>query len=326
MKFSIVVPVYRVEKYLNECVDSLLSQSFPDFELILVDDGSPDACPDICDGYAEADKRVRVLHQKNAGVASARNAGLAVAGGEYVIFIDSDDYVSSADFLRSLNDECDGQVDIVMFGYKKYFDRQGVFGAEVCNYPQDLASLTIDAAVSKLLQANMYDGASWLKAVRRETLVDNGIVFRTNMISEDSDWFLQVITSARSLSAISRPFIVYRQRSGSITHTASVKSVEDNLWLLETWSERIDKMDVTPSYKTILLSVLSRYWSNLLVLCSMIPLSGIGEENWIRLKKVTYLRRYAETRRARVLACFTWIIGLKATVVMLKVARLFLNK
>lgn len=91
MKFSVIVPVYKVEAYLPECVESILSQSFGDFEVILVDDGSPDRCPAICDAYAERDGRVRVIHQANKGVSAARNNGLFAARGEYIVFVDSDD-------------------------------------------------------------------------------------------------------------------------------------------------------------------------------------------------------------------------------------------
>lgn len=92
-KISIIVPVYKAEGYLERCVNSILSQSFADFELILVDDGSPDQCPKLCDVFAGNDNRVRVIHQKNAGVSAARNAGLDTASGEYITFVDSDDYI-----------------------------------------------------------------------------------------------------------------------------------------------------------------------------------------------------------------------------------------
>ena len=92
-EISIIVPVYKTEKYLRRCIDSILAQTFTDFELILVDDGSPDNCPKICDEYAEMDSRVRVIHQENGGVSSARNKGLDNARGKYIMFCDSDDYV-----------------------------------------------------------------------------------------------------------------------------------------------------------------------------------------------------------------------------------------
>ena len=90
-EISVIVPVYRVEKYLNDCIDSILAQTFTDFELILVDDGSPDGCPALCDAAAAKDSRIRVIHQKNRGLSGARNAGLDAAEGEWIAFVDSDD-------------------------------------------------------------------------------------------------------------------------------------------------------------------------------------------------------------------------------------------
>lgn len=102
MKLSVIVPVYNVECYLHECIDSVLRQDFTDFELILVDDGSPDRCGEICDDYAARDRRVRVIHQSNGGLSAARNAGLEMASGDYIAFIDSDDFVAPDFFSRAI--------------------------------------------------------------------------------------------------------------------------------------------------------------------------------------------------------------------------------
>ena len=93
LKLSVIVPVYKAEQYLKRCIDSILGQNYKNIELILVDDGSPDACPGICDQYQEKDERVIVFHQQNSGVAVARNSGMRIATGDYITFVDSDDYL-----------------------------------------------------------------------------------------------------------------------------------------------------------------------------------------------------------------------------------------
>ena len=93
---SVIVPIYKVEKYLNKCVDSIINQTYKNLEIILVDDGSPDSCPDICDKYEKKDNRVKVIHKKNGGLSDARNAGLDIANGEYISFIDSDDEIEAS--------------------------------------------------------------------------------------------------------------------------------------------------------------------------------------------------------------------------------------
>lgn len=102
-EFSIIVPIYKVEKYLEICIDSIIGQSFCNFELILVDDGSPDTCGEICDRYSSSDTRVKVVHKENGGLSSARNAGLDIATGKYVIFIDSDDFWDDASALEHIH-------------------------------------------------------------------------------------------------------------------------------------------------------------------------------------------------------------------------------
>ena len=117
-RISVIVPVYNVEKYLSRCVDSILNQTFTDFECILVDDGSPDNCGKICDEYAKKDKRVKVIHKQNGGLSDARNTGLDIAGGEYIYFLDSDDYVEY-NLLEKLNDTiCVCNAEMIVFGYK----------------------------------------------------------------------------------------------------------------------------------------------------------------------------------------------------------------
>lgn len=143
MLFSIVVPIYKVEKYLNQCVDSILTQSFTDFELILVDDGSPDNCPKICDEYAEKDNRVKVVHKNNGGLVSARKAGLEIAEGEYIVNIDGDDYIKQgylqefATAIKQRNadvvcvsyvEECEGieKDNDQLVGLEGFYDREKI--------------------------------------------------------------------------------------------------------------------------------------------------------------------------------------------------------
>ena len=120
MRFTIVIPVYRAEAYLSECVESVLRQSYTDFEVILVDDGSPDNCPSMCDGYASRDSRVRVIHQRNKGAVFARKAGLEVGTGDYVVIVDSDDYIETEVFENIL--EIIDTQDVIVFNYKRVID------------------------------------------------------------------------------------------------------------------------------------------------------------------------------------------------------------
>ena len=116
-KISIIVPVYNVEQYINRCIDSLLGQTLKDIEIILVDDGSPDQCPQICDEYARKDSRIKVIHKKNNGLGYARNSGLELATGEYIAFVDSDDYVNINMYEKLYNETINNNFDIVYCGF-----------------------------------------------------------------------------------------------------------------------------------------------------------------------------------------------------------------
>ena len=113
-KISVIVPVYKVEPYLHKCVDSIINQDYENLEIILVDDGSPDNCPAICDEYARMDKRVKVVHKVNGGLSDARNAGLDAASGDYVFFVDSDDWIEKGTIKECTQLLNNGQTDIVI--------------------------------------------------------------------------------------------------------------------------------------------------------------------------------------------------------------------
>ena len=123
MFFSAILPVYNVEKYLEECVESFLRQTFSDFEVILVDDGSKDSSPAICDEYAKNDSRVKVIHKENGGQSTARNVGLEKAEGQYIVYLDSDDFITSDTFFEDIYNKIqETDSDIVLYKYSKFFD------------------------------------------------------------------------------------------------------------------------------------------------------------------------------------------------------------
>ena len=127
MQFSIILPVYNVKNYLQECVDSVLCQSFSDYEIILVDDGSQDGSSELCDKLAIEHDCIRVIHKENGGAADCRNVGLRHAKGEYIVFIDSDDFITDESFLEQINLQLTQPVDMVLYKYRKYDDNSSKF-------------------------------------------------------------------------------------------------------------------------------------------------------------------------------------------------------
>ncbi|WP_282923875.1 glycosyltransferase family 2 protein, partial [Mediterraneibacter massiliensis] len=166
-EISVIVPVYKVEPYLHKCVDSILEQSFSDIQVILVDDGSPDSCGDICEEYAQKDTRVQVVHKENGGLSDARNAGIAYTEGNYVIFLDSDDYIER-DMLEYLYTNIKtADADMATCGiYEVYKDRieaQEETPGFVC---------TGEEAFRCILQGHTIRGEIWNKLIKKECMED----------------------------------------------------------------------------------------------------------------------------------------------------------
>ncbi len=161
---SVIVPVYKVEKYLRRCVDSILSQSFTDFELLLTDDGSPDNCPAICDNYAAKDSRVRVIHKENGGLSSARNAALNICEGKYICFVDSDDYISPDMFEKLLSAAKNNDCEVAICG--QFTERDGQISIDEPKVEQ-LLIFDSDKAIEKLIEDKIINNYVWDKIYKK---------------------------------------------------------------------------------------------------------------------------------------------------------------
>jgi len=213
---SIIVPVYNVEKYLQRCVDSILVQSFGDYELILIDDGSTDASGSMCDAYAARDNRVRVYHDNNQGVSAARNHGIDVATGEWIAFIDSDDYILP-DYLQSMYHNTEKfDCDLVMTGIKRLYEdnaskviirewQEGVYNVDELDKLYDL----------KILQ---YQKGPVIKLFKRSIINDYALRFNDKVRSgEDALFVYSYLAHVQSISVAPGANYVYYKRGGSLT-------------------------------------------------------------------------------------------------------------
>ena len=241
-EISIIVPVYKVEKYLDRCVESILSQTFNNFELILVDDGSPDKCPEMCDDWAKKDKRIRVIHKSNGGLSSARNAGLDIIEGDYVCFVDSDDWVTSdmceyffylaqkysADIISTLPIRCSEAVEI------KPFDER-------------IELLNSKEFIKRVLKVNtrVTEHYAWGKLYRSELW--NSIRFPEGLIAEDVLSTFEVTLKANKIIRSNQNKYFYYQNSEGITGSGfTIKEFD----LLKIWdlvcleAQKIDDSDI----------------------------------------------------------------------------------
>lgn len=239
MKFSIIIPCYKVEEYLPECLDSVLSQSCEDWESIIVDDGSPDQCGEIADDYAASDSRFRVVHQENAGLSTARNAGIAIAKGDYLLFLDSDDLLVPT-ALQSLQTVIEtSQADVIAFGSTLWYSEKdgrmepntSFNHAEKKLYPSGLAY--IDYFVST---RGWGPSAACFYAYQREWLIQKNIQFTPELLHEDELFVPQMLLASGNVVTIPDELYLYRIRENSIAHKQGFSNAECSehiLYLLE---------------------------------------------------------------------------------------------
>ena len=210
-KISIIVPVYNVEEYIHRCIDSILAQTFTDFELILVNDGSPDQCGKICDEYAENDSRIKVIHKKNGGLSDARNAGLEIAQGEYIGFVDSDDYIEH-DMYEKLIEACkEDNSQLAMCGRYKVLGEElkPMFSFKGRKIWQSRE------AIEKLLTWDNIDSSAWDKLFSRNLFEE--LRFPVGKYNEDIYIMTQIIHQAGKIVHIGDAKYYYFHRLDSIT-------------------------------------------------------------------------------------------------------------
>ncbi|MBQ7345852.1 MAG: glycosyltransferase family 2 protein [Oscillospiraceae bacterium] len=209
---SIIVPIYNVEDYLPRCVDSILRQTYSDLEIILVDDGSPDSCGAICDAYAKKDSRIRVIHKPNGGLSDARNAGLDIATGDYVYFVDSDDWIAD-DAITSLMMRMDDTVDIVMGSSVDVREVDGKILETAYSIP--LGSLREMDRLEAMKDDLLGGWAAWNKLYKR--MLFQTIRFPVGKINEDEAILLHILDLCDRVIQVGHPTYYYFLRPNSIT-------------------------------------------------------------------------------------------------------------
>lgn len=274
-KISIIVPVYKVEQYIHKCVDSILAQTFTDFELILVDDGSPDNCGEICDEYAVNDNRIKVIHKENGGLASARNAGLDIVKGDYIGFVDSDDWIEK-DMYELLYNMCiKNNCDIASCTSKIYYSDKIVITG---THP--LIIHDRNEAMKTMLEGELYDEVVWTKLFKRSLLKD--IKFPVGMTYEDTAFTYKVIHRSEKVCCIGKPKYNYIKRDNSMMDKA-VKDIKiDAVLIYDEMCEFINQ-----HYKELSELVILKLANCAMVVLNLISLSGNFKGHKIKYYKVT---------------------------------------
>lgn len=226
---SVVIPVYKVEDYLERCVMSVLKQDYRDLEVILVDDGSPDHCPRICDNLAKVDERVKVIHKPNGGLSSARNKGVEFASGEYVAFLDSDDQWAENKLKPLMGQLLQSDVDMLVCGsidlYPNGDMRKRDFG-EFFKEPYRL--LNVEEYYRAVVTLGNFMESACTKFIKRSFLVENNLFFTLGITGEDTEWMIRLLRVIKTVAVSNvELFICTCLREGSIQNSIKPKNIRD---------------------------------------------------------------------------------------------------
>lgn len=230
---SVIIPIYNVVQYLSQCMDSVLTQSYQDLEIIMVDDGSTDECPKLCDEYEAKDSRVRVIHKKNGGLSGARNAGMKVATGEWIYFVDSDDWAAHGAIEKLYQFAVENRCDVVQGGlYYAYHDH--LLYRKANKKEQKHTILGRHDAMRDLIINDRVKNFAWGKLYRTDLIKD--IDFPVGKYFEDSFWQHLVMDRVERYGIVDEPLYYYRQREDSISGQPSNRLAD----LLEGNRARLD--------------------------------------------------------------------------------------
>lgn len=266
MKISIVIPVYNVDNYLRQCLNSVIAQSFPNIEVILVNDGSSDNSKQICEEYELKYSFIKLINKKNGGLSDARNVGILNSTGEYILFLDSDDYWDDNNFLYDLVQYIKKypNIDYIFFRYKFYYQKKDKFIEPVFNIDdKEIKGKSgiecLDYILSKMRDFQWY---AWAGIVRREFIINNDLFFMKDRKYEDALWTPQVFIKGRLIGFYNKPVYVYRlEREGQITSDNSYKCLEDSIFISTNWFDYLENHSIKESLKKDLLANISqRYY------------------------------------------------------------------
>lgn len=263
-KISFIVPVYNVEKYLAECINSILNVEYQNKEIILINDGSTDDSEKICRIYEQDNENIKLISKKNEGLSEARNLGIRKATGEYIFFIDSDDFYSY-DFSRDISTVInENSYDVILFDYKYYNQQSDTFltpkktiDKNNINGKEGIQVLEYFLEYQKNIQWIVVQGV-----YKKEFLVGNELYFVKDRYYEDILWLPEVFINSNSMFYIDNNIYVYRlEREGQITSDISEKSLSDNLYVIDYWEKKLRKYKLKEELKVkIMKNIITRYY------------------------------------------------------------------
>ncbi|SDB39026.1 Glycosyl transferase family 2 [Pseudobutyrivibrio sp. YE44] len=312
MRFSVIIPVYNIKEYIEYAVESVIDQSYKNYEIILVDDGSSDGSERICDELEAKYQTVRVIHKENGGLSSARNAGIKAAEGEYILFLDGDDYWQYDNGLYEIDKVIsETETEIVEFLMAKSYPDTGVIHNHLNNTIPE--GLSVEETYRYMIKNQIISGSACDKAYKRTFLVNNSLLFKKGIKSEDIEFFFRLLLYKPKIQTIDMDLYVYRQnRVGSITNNVTEKHCEDLLDTIES---------VCSIKETNMREILLHYagFQYVVLYGNIFSLKdGETKDNLIaRLKEKNWVLKYNSNKKVFTIYLIEKMIGFKLTGLLL---------
>ncbi|MEW9501071.1 glycosyltransferase family 2 protein [Jeotgalibacillus marinus] len=287
-RVSVIVPIYKVEKYLDRCIKSILNQSYENLEIILVDDGSPDRCGKIADHYKTTDSRVKVIHKENGGLSEARNYGMKEVTGEYVTYVDSDDWIDEKMIETMMNTLNEYEADSVQSSFYYAYERHNLYDHRYYSREDSPVILNNQSLIRELVINERIKSFAWGKLFKTKLIRD--IPFRKGVLFEDVYWAHEVMRKVEKFVLIHDPLYNYFQRDDSIVANYSLRNLdqikglkERHVFITENYNNLTEE-----SHKAILKSCLIHY--KLLLLNRRKDKSGVHRKEVQQYIKKNYSR------------------------------------
>ena len=316
MFLSVIIAVFNAENYIKECLESIKKQTENDYEVILVDDGSKDASLTLCKEFAKENENVKVIAGSHKGAAAARNEGLKKAKGEYVLFLDSDDFILREDFFEFLWAKSEKGAEAIFFKYCDYYDDTKLIKYCPFSYKNAKNAETYSEKIQALVNDDAFYGMAWTKCIKRDFLLKENIFFEDGLKGEDMDWNFRLVTKLSDITFIDEHFIAYRRRKGSASDENSLKSLADFIAIIKKWQAEVQKIE-DETLKNALLGALAKYYSNLLITYNRV--NDTKKKIFLHeIKSLSPLLKYASSTRPKLVAKAYSAGGMRATLALLK--------
>jgi len=312
MKISFIIPVYKVEAYLRQCVESLTCQTYRDIEIVLVDDGSPDGSPQLCDALASEDSRIRIIHKENGGLSDARNAGLLVATGDYVVFVDGDDFWMDNKALRQLIDVLNSEMDFIGYNCSYFYPDSKTFAAWVPYNESISKPIDKNTAMIALVKSGTFPMSACLKLMKRSFLMDNKLFFKKGQIAEDIPWFINVLDSTKLCCFVNEYIYAYRQNVfGSISSNNNRRSFDSLFDIFKTELVKIEQRSFSEEAKAAIKSFLAYEY------CILLTYTSIEKQTRNELRSYQSVLKYDMNPKVKKASRCYKLFGIKITTLVL---------